>query len=40
MGKRKAPDNEGNPNHDLCDFLMGKYQFVHLCEILYIYLYI
>ncbi|KAF7406255.1 hypothetical protein HZH68_005624 [Vespula germanica] len=22
MGKRKAPDNAGNPNQDLCDFLM------------------
>lgn len=24
MGKRKASDNAGSPNQDLCDFLMGK----------------
>lgn len=24
MGKRKASDNAGNPNQDLCDFLIGK----------------
>lgn len=23
MGKRKATDNAGNPNQDLCDFLIG-----------------
>lgn len=24
MGKRKANDNTGNPNQDLCDFLIGE----------------
>lgn len=27
MGKRKANENEGNPNHDLCDFLQELAQY-------------
>lgn len=36
MGKRKASDNAGSPNQDLCDFLIGKLFVIYSVYIYFI----